>query len=327
MSKKYFKLIFINFIVFFAVFLTVELLARLYANEVNLAGTSSDIFEENRFQSTLGFLPNATGFSFGKSVITDNNGFIKLTCTNYDEKKKSVLFIGDSVTQGVGVESDSSFVGKLSCHYQATHNIINAALIGYDFFDYKNVVTTILDEAKLNINQVIVNYCLNDIYDKKTTSPRVSTKNIAGKFLSYMKSNSYLYIWLKGTFMDRSRAYFLHDFALYKEPSKVENLVQQITSVKKKCDQKEIDWSVVIYPYEYQIREKKALYFLPQKKVDSLLSVANTSMFSPYSFLENSLHTHTHTHTDLYLFGDGIHFSNKGHQLIFDFFLKENLIQ
>lgn len=323
MIRKYSKVILINVLILFSFFLLAEGFVRFFVKDINLAGTSSDIFEENRFKSTLGFLPNAKGFSFGKNITTDENGFIKLACTNYDEKKKSVLFLGDSVTQGVGVESDSSFVGRLSCHYQATHNIINAALIGYDFIDYKNVVTTIIEEEKLDINQVVVNYCLNDIYDKKTTSPRVSTKNILGKLLSYMKSNSYFYIWLKGTFMDRSRAYFLHDLALYKDASKIENVEHQIAGVKKVCDEKNIKWEVVIYPYEFQIREDKTEYILPQGKIDSLLNEANISMLSPFSFLKNK----KDKHTSFYLFGDGIHFSEKGHRLIFDFLLEKNLIQ
>ncbi len=327
MLKKYSKIILINILVFLSIGILAEGFVRCLVDGVNLAGTSSDIFQEDRFRNTLGFLPNVKGFSFGKNIFTDQNGFIKLACTNYDQQKKSILFIGDSVTQGVGVESDSSFVGKLSCHLQETHNIINAALIGYDFTDYKNVVNTILEENKLNVNQVIVNFCLNDIYDKNTSSPRVSTKNVLGKFLAYLKSNSYFYIWLKGTIMDRSKSYFLHDFELYKDTSKIENLTQQIGSIKKVCDEKGILWSVVIYPYEYQIRENKTEYFLPQEKLSNLLSVANVSLFSPYSFFENRVGTHTHTHTDLYLFGDGIHFSNKGHQFIFDFFLKENVIQ
>ena len=72
---------------------------------------------------------------------------------------------------------------------------------------------------------------------------------------------------------------------------------------------------MVLLPFEYQVRMKKEEYLVPQKKLKAFLGDIGISYLDPFEMLirsgENS--------KSLYLFADGVHFSEKGHKLIYEF--------
>lgn len=319
---KYGKLILGNVLVFLITLVIIEKSCEFFISDINLVGTSSDIFIENRYNNTIGFLPNSKGYSFDNSLELDSLGFIKSICSQMDKKKDNILFLGDSVTQGVGVDSDSTFVAKLACSYNDSINIINASLIGYKFSDYYNVVETLVTENDISLKMVVINYCLNDVYSNNVKGMGANSKSLFGKILTYPKENSYLYIWLKNILFDRKKAYYIYDSNLYKEKELLQNLNSNAQLLLSQCKQHNIELKIVIHPYEYQIRENNTNLFFPQDEIQAILNDLDISVYRSEEFLAKRIQKSE----DLYLYGDGIHFSKKGHSLLLDFYLNENIL-
>ena len=78
-------------------------------------------------------------FPFSKKVFTDSLGFrIPKKNFNYKDKNSSVLIIGDSVSFGVGVKEQNTFVGLMRNEFKNL-NFFNSSVSGYNFKDYSEV--------------------------------------------------------------------------------------------------------------------------------------------------------------------------------------------
>ena len=322
--KKTVKLLLINLLVFVGLLAFMELAVRLFSSEIHLQSTSAHIFQDNKFGSTTGLLPNVQGHSFGHRIETDERGFLKLSCAATDTTKPLAILIGDSVTQGVGVATKESFAAQLSCHFQDSLEIINLGLLGYNTSDYQNVVQTVVEQYTDRLQQLVIFYCLNDIsYRAKGDSQKqTAAKKISRKVLDWLKSNSYMYIWLKGVAADRSKSYFLHDYALHEQEALVARAKADFQYIQAICTSRGIPLTVLLLPYEYQLRHPDSNFLWPQLFMYQALSELGIPTYDVFDYLA----TQDLDSRAMYLYGDGIHFSQKGHALISQYILEKHIL-
>src|SRR5258708_6903533 len=156
-----------------------ELYCR-YFLDINLRKTSKDFLVADPSGRVAGNAKNAKGISFGTDVFSDANGFRVPQYYIGKTNNSAVLFLGDSVTFGVGVPEEKTFVGLFRKQVPDV-TVYNSAVVGYSLVDYKRVVNSFLPEHP-EIKNVYLFYCLNDF------QPPPGSQNTAGSDESLLKS-------------------------------------------------------------------------------------------------------------------------------------------
>jgi len=127
-------------------------------------------------------------------------------------------------------------------------------------------------------------------------------------------ARNWSYLFLKGNFFDRSKSYFLFDKSFYSVDNKDFlddlRLISQINEISKENN---VFFTIVLLPYEYQIRNDDRT---PQELFKLLLAKNQIVYIDLYDHFADRP-----DFEEYYLYGDGIHFSKKGHKLIADFLL------
>ncbi len=251
----------------------------------------------------MGLMPNSSGEFFGKEIYTDEHGFRQMnTPAIYDE---SWLFLGDSITFGVSIDTHQIFPQMIQNAFPRT-KIWNTAVVGYSTLSYLDVVDVLLRDHD-DIEKVVLFFCLNDVYRNLSLNPRIlSTKK---KVLFFLKSNSKLYLLLKKSFFDRSKKLALYDIGLYKEGnSDIDKHLNAIVRIKSKLDKSNIEFLVVILPYEYQLRvgglkspQDLLRRFFAKQNIESL------DLYDDFALLNSE---------DCFLYADPMHLSSLGHQIV-----------
>ena len=286
-----------------------EYVIRIMYPQINYQGNQRSMFVENRFDQTMGLKPNSSGEFFGKEVSIDEYGFREMNSPS--EYDKSWLFLGDSVTFGVGIEKDEIFPQLIQDEFPSI-KIWNTAVVGYSALDYINVVRNFVPEH-IDVEEIVLFFCLNDVYGNLFLNTDVSAGE---KVTAFLKSNSKLYMLLKNVFFDRSRVYALHDVGFYeKQKAGIGKHLDAIANIKQIADQLNIRFLVVVLPYEYQLRVKGlrspqlllAKYF-KDNNIESL------DLYDDFSVRDSKVY---------YLYGDAMHLSSYGHKVVASRVLQE----
>ena len=107
MKKEFLKILFFNLFFLIIILLVLELTVRIFKLS-GMQGYQAEILHDKIHR----LKPNTEGETGGVKFYTDNKGF-RIPYKNYNYKKADkILFLGDSVTFGVGVKEEDSFVGK-----------------------------------------------------------------------------------------------------------------------------------------------------------------------------------------------------------------------
>jgi lysophospholipase L1-like esterase len=297
--------------IFYIIYLTItsiillvllELLVRWTHPEINYQGTQNTIIERNKNYGTLALKPNTKGIAYGIQIYSDKYGFRRLQTPA--TKDKTWLFLGDSVTFGVGVEDKYIFPQLIQNHFNDLQ-IINASIIGYSAQDYQNLATYFL-EADKTLEKVVLFYCLNDLYDPMVLSYDISIRE---RIHGFLRTNSKLYLMLKKVFFDRSKSYALYDISLYKQKSKdFKKNMASIARIKSLAEENDVDFQVVILPYEYQLRINGMR--TPQALIKNSFDKNNIQYFDLFDDFANE------TSESYFLYGDPMHLSVKGHKVV-----------
>ncbi len=308
-----------NILVVIILLIISEFTIRIFATRIQPQGTSENLIIEDEYYNSTGLTPNSEGLSNGKIVTVDKYGCRKNN-SPVDTSKNSWLFLGDSVTMGIGVDNDSTFSAIVQ-NKVSNINILNPSTIGWSVYDYKNVLRYFINEKhnNLKIKKVFLLYCLNDLYNSEVGKemPGGSAREFFGDFLRYFRLNSRLYIFLKNLFSDRAKAYFEYDKQFYNstnpEFNKALNIIEGIDSF---CIKNKINFIVIILPYEYQLRRGDKVDQPQQLLIDDLeaKSIKTYNMLNLFTKIPKNKKL-------LYLYADGIHFSNRGHRLAADFII------
>lgn len=246
------------------------------------------------------------------TILGDGN-----TINNYQSKFYKWLILGDSVTMGIGVQDDSTFIGILNT-LESKVNFINLSLIGYSSKDYLNIVKSLVidNERNLKFDKILIFWTLNDTYSNYPSDKTAgfSSKNTFYPIINYLRNNSKAYYFLKNLFNDRSKDYYDFDRQFYSfEDSTLENSVNSLKFIATLCKSKEISCYLFILPYEYQIRNfNKNTIFAPQETLIKLMKDSSINIID----CKNAFINYEKKSRDLYLYGDGIHFSELGHKVL-----------
>lgn len=315
--KKTVLLIGYNVAAVIFLFLLSELVVRLFIPRVKPQGTTRAIIADSLYGSTYGLKPLSAGKSHGVPLEVDRFGFRKYS-VKIDASRASWLFLGDSVTFGPGVEGDSTFAGIVQGGIDSL-NILNPSTSGYHINNYREVFTELVirDRHRLNIERVTIFWCLNDVYANVpfVDIPGGKIRYIFSDFLSFVKTHSRLYHFLKNLLFDRPKSYYFFDKQFYtRENPEFRNAVETILEFFDSCRERGVLFELVLLPYEYQLRTGD---FAPQDLMEEVFKNTGIRIWRPFQ-------TGAERHPDfkaLFLYGDGIHFSNYGHRRLAEFLL------
>lgn len=302
-----------------------EVACRLFV-DINFRGNSKNLFVANAFGISRGNAKQITGVSFGAEVVTDELGFRISKGSIRKISAEAVLFLGDSVAFGTGVSEEETFVGRFS---KAVPNIevYNSSVIGYALPDYKHVVEGFVPQHN-EIKHVYLMFCLNDLSDESgeiinrfvsgsskgfiETAKKVRPVSMANEFL---RDRSKLYLFLTEKLTDPSRRYFEADFAPYASlgDEAFGQVMQPVLSIVGMLKRRQIRLTVVVLPYEMQLRGNDQRHALPQNRLKLFFEKHGVRSID----LIDAFHRLSST-KDGFLFGDPMHLSRIGHSAVFD---------
>lgn len=304
------KTIFINLLVIVVLLGIIELVCRYVLSQVYNRSFDSTLIEAQKYGTSDGLKANVKGVVWGEEFSTDEIGGRR---TESKAGKKKRLYIGDSVTEGVGVDDSSTFAYRVSV-INANYDTRNISLIGYSTADYLNVINRYVG-TDTSIESIAIFYCLNDIYGKTSTKdlPVMSKQNLFGKINGLLQNDYATYKLLKLFVYQNSDSYYRYDMQFYHEDS---TLFKNAMADLKTCDSiskaKGIKLSLVLLPYRLQLlREYNRT---PQLLVAKYCRQNGIAYHDAAQYLGEDLN-----HGDFYLFADEIHFSAKGHQKIAEY--------
>ena len=139
-------------------------------------------------------------------IHTNNLGFKDREKRNINFKKKNILFIGDSFTEGVGLKFDDTYVGLISKKLKIKYSdveILNAGVQSYSPKIYYTKLFDIIKRKQYPITHVLVMISEGDIFDDYYRYGNISKENILYhedfqnkyiiKLINFLKGNTLSY--------------------------------------------------------------------------------------------------------------------------------------
>lgn len=335
-AKKVF-LLFVSLLFCLTVFLFGEALCRMFT-DINLVGNSRDLFIKNAYGASHGNAKNAEALSFGTKVYTDKNGFRVPRTTNNINKhyKLAILILGDSVGFGCGIDEEKTFAGRLHASLPSTR-IYNSSVIGYNTYDYKNVIENFLplhDE----INKVYLIFCLNDIsasssklidnelnsseedFTRRETFVKSIKKiDFINKLNNFLRCRSKLYLLIKNVLTDPQSRYWAADSRLYLENNdqSFSKCMQPIVDIATILKRRNVSFTIIIIPYAFQLRNDISTK-KPQVKLGDFFKKRGINYIDSFVKFENL----GIPYEELFLPYDAMHLSEKGHNVIYNIIIE-----
>ncbi len=314
---KQWRTIFINLATVVALLTVVEVICRVELKKIYNRDFDSSLMVDNKYFNSGGLKENAHGTVWGRDFNTDSFG-CRVPAKPYNSKKRKWLFIGDSVTEGVGVDDSSTFAYKISEQLDSL-NVMNYSLIGYSDGDYLNILKTLLGNNDSSVSRATIFFCLNDVYGNTKTRnlPVMAKQTLIGKLNGFLQVHYATYKLLKLFSYQNSSAYFTYDLGFYNEYGNqfIESMsiLRQCNSI---CASADVKFDVIMLPYRSQLSGRYKGVEKPQQLVRAYCKKNNILFYDPYDDL-----SHTYNAASLYLFADEIHFSEQGHDAIARFIL------
>jgi hypothetical protein len=338
-QHSYLVLVLFTLVSVVAIFVALEISVRVLFPKIGYVGESrSTLWQWNKFGDSYGYRANATGVSWGVPLTTDEFGF------RYDPKQKlqlgtgpSIVILGDSVPNGIGVEVSQTFSTLLENRLHK--RIINTSVTLYSIKDYENVVTyfVVPKRAELDIQRALLFVTLNDVdqssdaqnpLEQQPASAQTPTPakpvmvrlaehvNEAFNFNTWLEQRSKLYLLLKSIGYDSSKAWFLADLKRFHNLNDLKAFSDRLRAIKAALDAVGIPMLVVILPYEYQLREPTAENLFPQKVLGKILTEGGFSFLDLRSRFQETEKQKSLGSSDFFLFNDHCHLSAIGHALV-----------
>jgi len=297
--------------------LAIELSIRIFCPEIPEIGTTRILVVDALYGMTDGLRPDATGVSDGAPVSVNSMGFWRYSAVA-DSGAPGWLILGDSVTMGVGVDPDSTFIGRIAKALR-TYTVCNASWLGYSSADYLNVLRgrLALRSARPGppIRRVTVFWTLNDVYSNQPfgRQPGTLVRIYGGTVMTFIARHVRTYQWLKGILFDRPLEYYQFDRPFYNpQGDHFRSCVSDLQAIASICRQSGAILDIVLLPYEYQLRAGVEDY-LPQRMMTRVADRLGIRCWDASMALRDS----GVEPRRLFRFGDGIHFSREGHRVLF----------
>ncbi|MFL6468418.1 MAG: hypothetical protein ACJ72Z_10720, partial [Pyrinomonadaceae bacterium] len=296
---------------------------------INFLDNSRGMFTPNRFGPSYGNTPNFEGISFGDHFKTDENGFRVGLDRSFSapasDGRPALLVLGDSVGFGPAVPEEKTTAALLRAR-MPNRQVLNASVIGYGTFDYRNAGIAITS-VKPEVNSVIVLFCLNDVADASGRNIQVEMADPDGtqqpedvfllrRINDYLRSRSKLYLWLKNLLRDTQMVYFRGALESYQDGgANVESALQPLVELNKYLQSHSIPLEVFIFPNEAQLRTgAPAEFSLPQK----LLATEFQNQGIRFADLTPAFLDSGYRSDQLFLYADPMHLSQEGMKVAAD---------
>lgn len=317
MKNKIVLIIVYNIVIVLIVFLLFEGGTRLFLSDIKIPGTQQSLLKDSVYYDSQGLKPNSSGLSSDVLKYVDESGFWKYSSGG--KSKNKILFLGDSVTMGIGVENDSTFAGILN-NSSNDIGILNTGLIGYSSHDYKNIVEKLIADEKnaIGVKCIFIFWCLNDVYSNfpVSDSPEIVNDSFINKIIIFLRNNSYFYHLLKSIVSNRPKVYYLYDKNFYSDRNtNFKQSIDDLTEIARIANDYNLSIELFLLPYEYQLRDNGYMQrnypqkLLSKNLMDIKIKVRDCS--AAFSINEDV--------DQYYLYGDGIHFSYQGHKAMAEY--------
>lgn len=297
----------VNLVVIAAILGLIELLVRTAIPGIRPVGMDAALIDRIAFGDTSGPRAGARGESNGVVRKVEDDGFWSYAGAADRDSPDAWLFLGDSVTMGIGVDADSTFAGRVAAWPDGLR-VLNASIVGHASNDYVRILEDV--SASETIRRVSVFWCLNDaIAGRVLPSAPGGTTVQSGRFMAFIRRNWRTYQWLKATFSDRPTTYYTHDRMLYAPDSEyLEAALSDLGRIKAISDSLQASLDVFLLPYEYALRTN-------DNSIGDLMSglLASEGIVTADTFQWLRAGGDA---SHLYLYGDGIHFSAAGHRVL-----------
>jgi hypothetical protein len=313
-----------------------EGLVRVFLPHIAFVGESASLREPAKFGTSQGYRAKASGVSWGATIATDELGF------RHDPDRRpvppgttsSIVIVGDSVPNGIGVQAPLTFSSLLGRH--SHKRIINTSLTGYSVDDYENIIRhfVVPRRSELRIEKVILFVTLNDLVvpieegtpqpDQHVSAPKAWHVRLAERinqqfeFNTYLMQKSKLYLLLKGLAYDASKAWFLADLALFHNSSRVQQFAARLAGIREALQAVNVPLLIAIIPYEYQLRVPNEATLFPQLVLRNILTSGNFDFTDLTDYFRQRMKTNGLRSSHFFLFNDHCHLSPMGHAAVAD---------
>ena len=329
------KTISLNLLITILILLFFELFLRLF-NIVELQGYDKDSFYKEG-NITL-HKPNFVSKVMGKKLKTDENGFrIPLSEYVFQSNLESILILGDSVSYGVSVDENKTFVGLL--RKKINKNLFNASVTGHTLKNYSYLIKRYKNTLS-TFEEAVIFLCLNDIMVnegvvKKENFKKIShreNENLLIKLLRndvilkvnlFLREKSTLFNLVKGIGTKTVERYYNYITPYYDNKVYLEEYKNDITDILIFSKKNKIGVKFVLMPYKYQLKnncDKKLMK--PQNEIKKIFKSLNFELFDlSQDFCESSFKN------DLILNFDPMHLSEKGHKFVSNLIIEKEIIK
>ena len=161
-SKKFF-LIYILFLFAILDISLTEVKKRIIINVSTIdKGTQNVVYHHDLKKSY-------EGMAYGKKIITNSLGFRDKTTRKIllQSEEYRILFIGDSHTEGIGIDYEKTFVGIIEDELNNNNiQVLNAGVSSYSPIIYWKKIEYLINELNLKFDELIVFIDISDIFDE-----------------------------------------------------------------------------------------------------------------------------------------------------------------
>ena len=335
--QKLLKISFITFaLVLFTDIILGSYLLKFTPKKID-ATVPHNIFDHNlkkNFKANLEWAP-------GKTYLhcTDKNSF-RTFCDKMSSSSKEfdIAFIGDSFTEGVGVNYKETFVGRITSHFKDL-KIANLGVVSYSPSIYFTKLKYLLDDG-YKFKRVIIYFDISDIYDDnkkyKFIDNKIYRKKSAtlSKIQKSLKASfpflAYSTKFLKNNFFEKSNTInkckyldFCHEKSSwtfnekYFGSEEIEKSLKFMEMIHLLLNENDIKMSVGIYPWPAQI-----IYDTKDSKIVRLIDdfCKNKCEFFFNNFPDFFDEEYSNNKKDIiskyYIEGD-VHFNSLGNEKLF----------
>jgi hypothetical protein len=324
MNKIVFTLV--TFIVFFLVVIGADLVAgRILIRPI--PGIRSNIYHHDLIPMFDGEL------EWGENkyrCVTNSLGFRdeeKRIISQFDPRYR-ILFLGDSFTEGLGVDFSDSFVGKFWNKIRKEHfEVLNAGVASYSPHLYYLKLKYLLENKKLKIDELIVFIDISDIQDEIVYEDYRPGDNSAG-IVDVLKRRSYLFSKIYTRFLHkdpvverfgrdghiRERCMWTRDVEMQRLWANrgLELAETYMSLVVDLCRHHGIPLTIAVYPWPYQFEETVSLQQTFWKAFAQRHHCFFLDLFPIFS--KNLRPANQFD----YFMSDNTHWTVKGHELVAD---------
>ena len=353
--------------------MAIILLDLLIANAFRLiqgypwsAWEQADLIEKSyRIKSDVFNHTLASNHSIDNAVWGDRNYRVRINSLGFRDRSvrdidpsteaHRILFIGDSFTEGMGVDWENTFVGRISESLSEEGiEVLNTAASSYSPIIYWRKIKYLIETTGLRFSEVVVFLDISDADDEAVVYRLDNAGNVRfqegyiieeelaetpGKaFGRFLSRNSIIYGWLGGIFVkveetkDRTshkyalncyRALWTSDDALFDEYGSkgLESMEFYMNRLYELLEKNNIKLMVAVYPWPDQIRNGE-LRPRPVSFWEDWCSRKEVEFIDIFpAFMDRRAEKGWQWVLDEYYIPGDIHWNEEGHSLIADDFL------